>query len=232
LAILGLIVTDKLTTEVIVGWFDQHPEIPATKESIMNFVQHPKVKPRLRWKSESRMKFESVASRLTPTELDVLDAFMKSNRLHHGPDDDRTFSNGYSLIVNNHGRPWNPHVLGTWTLPQSFGSLKWVERAADPNKRYGQHSGNNAHLAPRTESNVSFSHRVANQNTQIPRPAPASAKMDAYQWDRLASSLVGERHSDTATIQQAVTAAGGGEAGYRAGLAMQKKIRMDRERGR
>ena len=30
------------------------------------------------------------------------------------------------------------------------------------------------------------------------------------------------------TIQQA----GGGEAGYRAGLAMQKKIRMDREMGR
>jgi len=56
--------------------------------------------------------------------------------------------------------------------------------------------------------------------------------MDDYHWNRMASALVGDRHSDTVAIQAAAKAAGGGEAGYRAGVAMQKKIRMAREMGR
>jgi len=72
---------------------------------------------------------------------------------------------------------------------------------------------------------------AAHPSTEIPRPV-SSSKMDEYQWSRLANSLVGDRHSDTAAIQLAVKAAGGGEAGYKAGLAEQNRIRMERERGR
>ena len=56
--------------------------------------------------------------------------------------------------------------------------------------------------------------------------------MDDFQWNRMASALCGERHSDTFAIQEAVKAAGGGEAGYQAGLAVQRRIRLERERGR
>ena len=239
LAALGLLVDDKFNQDVVIGWFDQHPEVAATKQAIMNFAQHPQVKPKLNWKSQAQMEFESAASKMTPTELDVLESFMKSNRLFHGPDDDRTFSNAYSLIMNNHGRPWNPHVLGTWTLPQAFGSLKWVERAADPNKRYGQHSGKDAlrHFAPKTESNTSFSHRVMNNSTTIPRPV-SSSKLDEHQWTQMANALRADsgRHSDNASIQGAIKAVlnegGSPEEAYREGVRVKNQLRMDRERGR
>ena len=73
--------------------------------------------------------------------------------------------------------------------------------------------------------------RVENRSTEIQRPV-SSPKMDEYQWNRIASALCGERHSDTFAIREAVKAAGGGEAGYQAGIAVQKRIRMERERGR
>jgi hypothetical protein len=237
LAALGFIVSDKLNTEVVIGWFDQHPEVPATKESIMNFVQHPNVKPRLRWKSEAQMKFEKAAAHVPPQDLDTLERFLKANRLW--PDDDGAYLNACQFIATVGNRPYTHDYLAHWALPNIQGTsrepLHWKTPGQGSTYRlHGQHSGGDAHFAPKTESNVSFSHRVANFSTEIPRPAPASAKVDAYQWDRLANSLVADsgRHSDTAAIQHAVKAAGGGEAGYRAGLAMQKRIRQDRERGR
>jgi len=127
--------------------------------------------------------------------------------------------------------------LGTWTLPQSFGSLKWVERAADPNKRYGQHSGKDTHFAPKSESNVSFSHRVANQNTQIPRPV-SSSKLDEQQWTQAANALRADsgRHSDDAAIKAAIKAAldqgETAEQAYREGVRVKNQLRMERERGR
>jgi len=234
LASLGLIVTDKLTTEVIVGWFDQHPDVPATKESIMNFVQHPRVKPKLRWKSEAQMKFEKVAVHLSPQDLDTLERFLKANRLW--PDDEGAYANGYQFINYNAGRPFTFDILARLTLPQIQGKsrepLHWKTPGQGSTYRVaGKHSGGDQHFAPKTESNTSFSHRATTQSTEIPRPV-SSSKLDEYQWNQQASSLRGDRHSDTATIQEAVKTAGGGEAGYHAGLAMQKRIRMDRERGR
>src|SRR6516162_1296794 len=83
-------------------------------------------------------------------------------------------------------------------------------------------------ILPKSDSNQSFSHRVLKQSTEIPRPVSSKAIND-FQWKRMANSLVGERHSDTAAIQRAVKAPGGGEAGYKAGVAEQKRIRIERE---
>jgi hypothetical protein len=244
LAALGLIVSDKFNTDVIVGWFDQHPEVPATKETIIRFVQNPMVKPKLRWKSEAQMKFEQAAHRLSPEELDVLERFLKSNRLYHG-DDDRTFLNAYQFIAFHGSRPWNPSILANWTLNYIQGNsrepLHWVTPGADPNKKYGQHSGGDSHFMRKSDVNQlpALSGRIdhAKSTAEIPRPE-SSSKMNEYQWTQMATSLRADsgRHSDTASIQSAVKAVldqgGTPEEAYKEGVRVKKQIRMAQERGR
>jgi hypothetical protein len=233
LAELGLIVTDKLTTEVLIAWFDRNPHIPATKQTIMDFIQHPKVKPTLRWKSEAQMKFEKAAAKVAQEDLDNLEKFLKANRLW--PSDDQAYENACQFIGYQSGRPYTFDVLARLTLPQIQGNsrqgLHWSAPGSSTYRLHGQHSGGDAHFAPKSESNQAFSHRVIHQSTEIPRPVSSKA-MDDFQWNRMANALCGDRYSDTTAIQSAVKAAGGGEAGYRAGLAMQKKIRRDRETAR
>jgi len=183
------------------------------------------------------MKFERVAVQLTPQDLDTLERFLKANRLW--PSDEEAYANGYQFIKFHSGRPYTFDALAHLTLPQIQGKsrepLHWKNPGQGSTYRLpGKHSGGDAHFAPNAESNQAFSHRAATQATEIPRPAPASKSLDEFQWNKLANALCADsgRHSDNLAIQHAVKEAGGGEAGYRAGLAMQKKIRMDRERGR
>ena len=184
------------------------------------------------------MKFEKYAAKMTQQDLDTLEKFLKSNRLW--PDDEGAYANACQVISFHGPRPWTKDVLKNWTLPYILGNsregLRWRNPDRDPNKRYGQHSGGNSHFMSRKEVNQlpALSGRIdhaEHPSKEIPRPV-SSSKMEEYQWSRLANSLVGERHSDTAAIQRAVKAAGGGEAGYQAGVAEQKRIRMERERGR
>ena len=243
LAALGLIVTDRLTTEVIVGWFDQHPEVAATKEAIVNFVQHPLVKPKLRWKSEAQMKFEKSAANMAPQDLETLEKFLRANRLW--PSDDEAYLNARQFINYMGGRPYTVDVLAHLALPQFQGSsrqpLYWkTPGQASTYRNVGQHSGD-SHFAPRAESNVGsgFVGRIdhaKHPSTEIPRPAPASKTMDDFQWTRLASALCGDRHSDTDAIQrriQVVLDQGGtAEQAYREGVRVKNQLRVERERGR
>ena len=221
--------------EQFLRYFDLHPQEPITVEKLIWIFQELKKIPNgIFFKSDAQLKFERASRDMSQQELAVLEKFLKSNRLYHG-NDEKTYSNAYQLVVYHSPRPWNPSILANWTLPYIQGTSKeplyWKAAGADPDKKYGQHSGSDSHFAPRTESNQSFSHRVLNRSAEIPRPVSSKA-MDDFQWNRMANSLVGDRHSDTAAIQRAVKAAGGGEAGYIAGVAEQKRIRMERERGR
>jgi hypothetical protein len=216
-------------------WFDLNPNVPMTVERLLWLFEEFKKKPKaIFFKSDAQMKFERAARGIPPADLDQLEKFLKANRLW--PDDDGAYLNAVQFIGAMGGRPYTHEVLAHWALPHIQGTsrerLYWKTPSQDSTYRItGKHSGGDSHFAPKSESNQSFTDRVLNRSTEIPRPV-SSTKMDEYQWNRLASSLCGERHSDTFVIQEAVKAAGGGEAGYQAGLAVQKRIRLERERGR
>jgi hypothetical protein len=220
--------------EVFMKFFTMQPGEPITVENLLRIFEGLKARNMVYFKSDAQLKFEKAAAHIAPEDLDTLERFLKANRLW--PDQDSAYSNAVLFIGVMGGRPYTVDVLAHLALPLVRNSrgegLRWKAPSQPSTYRnVGQHSGGDAHFAPRAESNQFFSHRVVNNSTEIPRPV-SSSKMDEYQWNRMASALCGGRHSDTAAIQGAVKAAGGGQAGYEAGVKVQRQLRMERERGR
>jgi len=255
LAVAGLIVGDKFNSEVIIGWFDQNPTVPATKENIIKFVEHPNVKPKLHWKSSAQMKFEQVAQDFTPQQQKTVMDWLRSRRLVFAPGADETFTNAAEILSAMRGRDFTISNLD-YCMNYCLGHGTTLYRSEAPRQNPSQDRGHKAvssedyRWAPKETTNTpgpglvshSSNPRFNGQNERekrermdkhLPGSSDAAvARMNAM-WLAQAQALRGNIHSETQRIQAVVAQTpGDGHAAYKAGVAEQKRIERERSGAR
>jgi len=254
LAALGLIVGDKFNSEVIIGWFDRNPTVPATKENIIKFVEHRDVKPKLHWKSEAQMKFEQVAQDFTPHQQKTLMDWLKSRRFVSTPGADETFTNAAAILSAMRGRDFTISNLD-YCMNYCLGHGTTLYRAETPSQRttrgHTATSPDDFRFAPKSDSNhtsLMSRHSHSNDprfngqndreklklmNKHLPDSSDEAVTRMNNMWLAQARALRGNIHSETQRVQKIVEQTpGGGRAAYEAGKAEQKRIENERARGR
>jgi len=239
LAGVGLIVEDRFNTEVIIGYFDQHPELPVTKQNVISFVNHPQVKDRLHWKPEARIKYDKATIGYEQRHQDVLDGFLKSFHLVHDPSDDRTYENCAAIFDAMKGREWTTDNL-RWVVDYLSGrgkKLHWLERPSQRiNRGHIANSPDDFRFAPKESTNQHPLSKHSHSSNPRFNGQEDREKMRLKSQppdDPMASHNIGRTHSETERIQKVASQTpGGGRAAYEAGLREQRIIENEHARGR
>jgi len=168
----------------------------------------------------------------------------------YDPQDDRTFDNCMAFFNAMRGRDFTAANLA-WCLQYLQGRggrgerLRWLDcPSRRTNRGHIPTSEADFRFAPKSDSNHTPLSRHSHSNDprfngeldrrKMQRPAePDLMASHKHVWMMQAKSLVGRTHSETQRVQKIVSQTpGGGRAAYEAGLREQRKIEMERARGK